>query len=115
MQNPDLYKDFKANGAPRWDNDVNETAPYTFITDTGGNLFGSSKYKTGRITSKYGTDFEIIEFSGLPTVGKPANASIRKASGSTPLHSLQIVKIDNGKLWMLFKESAGAPERKVVQ
>ena len=114
----DLYLDFKADATPRWENGAtvqkNEKSAYVFITDAGGSLFASAKYKTGRISAD-GSDFEIIEFSGAPAVGKPTEPSIRKPSGSVALNSLEIVKIESGKLWIVFKETASSTERRIVQ
>jgi hypothetical protein len=119
---PDLYLlEFKANPTPRWENgatvEKNEETSFTFITDISGQLFSSDKYTIGRITATDGSDYEIIEFSGAPAVGKPLEPTIRKSSGNVPemLHSLEILKIENGTLWIVFKETATSPERRVVQ
>ena len=115
----DAYATFKADATPRWENGTtvtnNEESAYTFVIDTGGSLFASAKYKTGRILSADGSTYEFIEFSGAPAVGSPAEATIRKQSGITDLYSPEIVKIEGGKLWIVFKETASAAERKVVQ
>ena len=115
----DAYATFKADATPRWENgttvEKSDASAYTFLTDTGGSLFSSAKYKTGRILSADGNSYEFIEFSGAPAVGKPEGAAIRKQSGTTDLYSLEIVKIESGKLWIVFKETASAAERKVVQ
>ena len=115
---PDLYEAFKADATPRWERgmtkEINESSPYTFITDEGGTLFSSGKYKIGRITAADGSSYEIIEFSGSPAVGKPSDPTIRKHSGSVPLHNLEILKMENGKLWVVFQETETSSERLVV-
>ena len=110
--------DFKSDDTPRWENgstvQLSDAGGYTFITDAGGVLFGSSKYKTGRISPQ--GDFEMIEFSGSPVLGKPSEPSLRKsAESSVPLHSLEIVKAQGGKLWIVFKETESSAERRIVQ
>ena len=130
-QSGDVYASFKNDPTPRWESGTtiqkNIETSYIFITDAGKLLAPTSSYKTGRITQKNGSEYEILEFntdtSGKPYVGKQTNAQIRKQSGTTPLNSFEIVKIEtqivNGyeraKLWIVFKESATAPERRVVQ
>ena len=117
----DPYAAFKEDDTPRWESgitrDISETSHYTFITDAGGNLFSSDKYKIGRITAADGSSYEIIEFNGPPVVGKPSAPSIRKHTlgESVDLYSLEIVKTENGKLWIVFKETTTSPERMVVQ
>ena len=116
---PDPYVSFKSDATPRWEfNNIvenSEETSYTYITDTGGSLFSSARYKTGRILSADGSDYEFIEFSGAPAVGMPEDANIRKPSGVTSLYSLEILKIESGKLWMVFKETTTSAERRVVQ
>ena len=115
---PDPYEAFKADATPRWENGTtvqkNDASNFVFITDLGGSLFSSAKYKTGYMSAD-GSSYELIEFSGTPAVGKPAEPSIRRASGSTALSSLEIVKMDGGKLWIVFKETANSAERRIVQ
>ena len=118
---PDIYEDFKTDATPRWEWEngsivkTNESSSYIFITDESKSLFGSDKYKTGRITTANNNDYEIIEFSGAPAVGKPENPSIRKPSGIINLYSLDIVKIENGILWIVFQETETSAERRIVQ
>ena len=115
----DPYMSFKADATLRWETglkrEVSDSSTYIFITDAGGTLFGSPKYKIGRITKNDGSDYEIIEFSGTPAIGKPAEPSLRKPSGTTGLHSLEIVKMVDSKLWIIFQETSTSPVRKVVQ
>ena len=116
---PDLYAEFKADATPRWENgttvEKNEGSQYTFVIDKGGNLFSSANYKVGRSWTG-GDNYEFIEFSGAPVVGKPSGfAVIRKPSGTADLSSLEIVKIEGGKLWIVFKETANSAERRIVQ
>jgi len=115
---PDPHAAFKADATPRWENGAtitkNEESYNTFLIDADGALFESAKYKTGYSTDT-GSNYEFIEFSGAPAVGKPSSPSIRKPAGSTELYSLEIVKIDGAKLWIVFKETASSTERKVVQ
>ena len=115
---PDLYVAFKADATPRWENgttvEKNEGSQYTFVLDKGGNLFSSPNYKVGRSWAG-GDNYEFIEFSGAPVVGKSAGAAIRKPGGVTNLNSLEIVKIDGAKLWIVFKETASSAERRIVQ
>ena len=103
---PDVYAEFKADATPRWENgttiEKSEESSYTFIIDTGNSLFASAKYKTGR-TNSDGSSYEFIEFSGTPVAGKVSGASLRKPSGVSDLYSLEILKIESGKLWMVFK------------
>jgi len=117
-ETPDAYAAFKTDATPRWENgatvEKNDAGSYVFITDLGGALFSSAKYKTGRMSAN-GGDYEIIEFSGAPAVGKPLEPTIRKPSGSVALNSLEIVKIESGKLWIVFKETATSTERRIVQ
>jgi hypothetical protein len=116
---PDRYIDFKIDPTPRWEEgllrQINDSSSYVFITDMGGHLFESDKYKVGRATAN-GSDYEIIEFSGTPVVGKPNEPSIRKA-GSEPFtpYSLEIVKVQGDMLWIVFKETASSHERRIVQ
>ena len=115
----DVYEAFKADATPRWESGTNvekseNNLDYLFIIDADGELFDSQKYTTGRMSID-GDTYEIIEFSGTPAVGKPADASLRKPSGSTALNTLEIVKIEGGKLWIVFKETASSAERRVVQ
>ena len=115
----DAYVTFKADATPRWENGMtvenSGESAYTFLIDTGGSLFASAKYKTGRILSEDGNSYEFIEFTGAPAVGKPAEATIRKQSGITDLYSLEIVKIEGSKLWIAFRETSTSMERRVVQ
>ena len=115
---PDPYAAFKADATPRWENGAtqakNEDSNNIFLIDADGVLFESAKYKTG-YTNESGSSYELIEFSGAPAVGRPSSPSLRKPAGSTDIHSLEIVKIDGAKLWIVFKETASSAERKVVQ
>ena len=115
----DAYVTFKADATPRWENGTtvenSGESAYTFVIDTGGNLFASAKYKTGRILSADGSSYEFIEFTGAPAVGSPAEPTIRKQSAVTDLYSLEIVKIEGSKLWIVFRETSTSAERKVVQ
>ena len=115
---PDLYAEFKADATPRWENgtavEKNEGSQYTFVLDKGGNLFSSANYKVGRSWSG-GDNYEIIEFSGTPAVGKPSGAFIRKPGGTSAPFLLEIVKIEGGKLWIVFKETQTSNERRIVQ
>jgi len=114
----DPYATFKANSVPRWENGTtitkNEDSNSIFLIDAEGALFGSAKYKTG-YTNESGSNYEMIEFSGAAAVGKPASPTIRKPSGVTDLHSLEILKVESGKLWIVFKETASSAERRIVQ
>ena len=115
----DLYMSFKSDATLRWEKGLirqpSDSSTYTFITDAGGILFGSPKYKIGRITKNDGSDYEIIEFSGAPAIGKPAEPSLRKPSGIINLHSLEIVKMVDSKLWIVFQETDTSRVRMVVQ
>ena len=123
VQESESYKSFKADTTPRWESgtavEKNAESAYTFIIDAGNKLSPANKYKTGRITKSDGSAYEIIEFdldvTGKPVVGKPTGAQIRKPSGVTALYSLEIVQIENDRLWIVFKESVSSPERRVVQ
>ena len=119
IEPPDPYEAFKADDTPRWESgstvERNEKTTHTYITDTGGQLFGTAKYKTGRITTADGSSYEFIEFSGAPAVGKPTEPTIRKPLGVTDLHSLEILKKEGNLLWIVFKETSTSPERRVVQ
>jgi len=115
----DPLETFMADNTPRWvsggmTEKSDEAADHVFIIDTGGMLFSSAKYKIGRIWAG-GANYEIIEFNGTPAEGKPASPSIRKPSGVTNLNSLEIVKMEGGKMWIVFRESANTPERRIVQ
>jgi len=114
----DPYETFKTDATPRWENgstvERNDQGAYVFITDTGGKLFSSDNYKTGRMPAD-GSDYELIEFSGSPAVGTPSDPTIRKPSGSAALHSLEIVQITGDKLWIVFKETETSTERRIVQ
>ena len=116
----DPYEEFKADATPRWESgssvQLNNAGDYTFITDAGGALFDSPKYKTGRI-SQGGANYELVEFSvtGAPAVGIPDAPSLRTPSGTKDLHSLKIVKVDGGKLWIVFQETESSAERRIVQ
>jgi len=119
-QNPDPVAVFMFDVTPRWESGTtvenNTNSLHTFITDKGGNLFASSPtYKTGRITTADGSNYEIIEFPAPPVVGTVSGAKISKPSGSVPLHSLKIVKKEGDKLWLIFYETPTSPERRVVQ
>ena len=116
---PDVYAAFKTDATPRWESGntmlkSEEANNYVFVSDAGGALFSSAKYKTGRIWDN-GSNYELIEFNGIPTVGKPLEPTIRKPSGSVALNSLEILKVEGGKLWIVFKETASSPERRIVQ
>lgn len=115
---PDPYEAFKADATPRWESgttvEKNDEGTWIFVTDTGGSLFDSDSYKTGRISAD-GSDYELIEFSGPAVVGTPNAPALRTPAAVTPLHSLEIVHTTDGKLWMVFKETATSPERKIVQ
>ena len=59
-ETPDPYAAFKADATPRWENGTtvenSGESAYTFLIDTGGSLFSSAKYKTGRILSADGSN-----------------------------------------------------------
>jgi len=110
---------FMADDTPRWVSGgriekSEDAVDHIFVVDSGGALFSSAKYKIGRIWDD-GADYELIEFTGAPAVGKPTAPSIRKTSGVVELHSLEIVKMEGGRLWIVFRESAITPERRIVQ
>ena len=115
----DPYMSFKSDATLRWEKGLtrqaSDSCTNTFINDAGGILFDSPKYKIGRIIKNDGSDYEIIEFSGTPAIGKPAEPSLRKPSGTINLHSLEIVKIDDSKLWIVFQETDTSLVRMVVQ
>ena len=114
----DAYTTFKADDTSRWESgsttQKNEDGSYIYIVDNGENLFESTKYKTGRMSSD-GDTYELIEFNGVPSVGTPSGATIRTQNGTTTPHSLEIVKVEGGKLWIVFKETASSAERRLVQ
>ena len=126
-QNGDVYATFKNDPTPRWESGAtiqkNIETHYTFITDAGKKLIPTARYKTGRITQKNGSEYEILEFNtdatGKPYVKKQTNAQIRKQSGTTSLYSFEIVKVGANNysplLWIVFKETATSPERRIVQ
>jgi len=116
---PDMYAAFKADATPRWENGAtveknHENLSFNYISDMGGSLFSSAKLKIGRMSAD-GKEYELIEFSGQAVAGKATDPSIRKPSGVVSLYSLDIVKTEGGKLWIVFKETANAVERKIVQ
>ena len=112
------YETFMADATPRWENgatvEKNDESSFVFVTDMGGALFSSAKYKTGR-TAADGSDYEFIEFSETPAIGKPSDPSIRKPSETIVPYKLEIVKIESGKLWIVFQETAASSERRIVQ
>ncbi len=112
------YETFKADATPRWESgatvEKNDAGTWVFLTDTGGSLFDSDSYKTGRMSSD-GSDYELVEFAGPAAVGTPEAPALRTPDGLADLHSLEIVKAADGKLWIVFKETATSPERKIVQ
>ena len=116
---PDAYAAFKADATSRWESGTTvlkseEAHSYVFVSDAGGSLFSSAKYKIGRIWNE-GSNYELIEFSGTPAVGKPSDPSIRKPSGSVALYSLEILKVEGVKLWLVYKETASSAEGRIVQ
>jgi hypothetical protein len=115
---PDPWAEFKADDTARWESgstvERNDEGSWVFVTDTGGSLFDSESYKTGRMSAD-GSDYELVEFTGPAVVGKPSDGSLRTPSGVVALHSIEIVQATGGKLWIVFKETATAPERKIVQ
>jgi hypothetical protein len=124
QQGPDLYLAFKADDTPRWEwqggalTEKSSESIHTFVTDTGGNLFApplQAKYKTGRITAADGSAYEFIEFDAPPAVGKAAGAQVHTQLGTTPVHSLKVVKIAGTKLWIVFNETSTSQERRIVQ
>jgi len=117
---------FKIDATPRWESgghtEKSANTTYTFVSDTGNNLFTSeSKYRIGRITQEDGSEYEFIEFDPPLKVGKPANATLRTQDGATLLYYLEVVRIAKDPLlnrdmvWLIFKESESAAERRVVQ
>ena len=115
---PDIYATFKADATPRWENgttvEKSAESVFTFVTDAGENLFASGRYKTGRMSSD-GSDYEIIEFTGPPAIGEPSDPTLRRPSGTTFLHHLEILQAYSGKLWIVFRETSTSTERRVVQ
>jgi hypothetical protein len=114
----DPYETFKADDTPRWESGTtverNDEGAWVFVTDAGGSLFDSESYKTGRMSAD-GSDYELVEFTGPAEAGRPSDGSLRTPSGVAALHSLEIVQATGGKLWIVFKETAGSPERRMVQ
>lgn len=115
---PDPYETFKADATPRWENGTtverNDAGTWVFVTDAGGSLFDSDSYKTGRMSAN-GGDYELVEFTGPAAVGTPEAPALRTPDGVVNLHSLEIVKAADGKLWIVFKQAAISPERRIVQ
>ena len=126
-QKPDRFLAFKANSRPRWEEadgtvNYNDESPYTFLSDETGALnLLSTKFKTGRITNAEGSNYEILEFTGPATLGVKSGAQIRTHLTTKGLYILEIVKtaydpvMDKEVLWIVFKETAAATERRVVQ
>ena len=125
-QGDDPLLDFITNGTPRWETgstvEINADHPYIYITDNGSNarkLFGSSLFKTGRITVNDGSAFEIIEFNTAPTtVGVYTGCGIYNFTNQVspaPLDYLEVVKIDGKKLWIVFREDGSTVTRRIVQ
>jgi len=114
----DPYENFKLDVTPRWENGVkvekNDESTFVFVTDMGGALFSSAKYKTGRMAAD-GSDYEFIEFSGSPAIGNPLEPSIRRLSETIVPYKLEIMKIESGKLWIVFQETKESSERRIVQ
>lgn len=114
----DPYIAFKADATPRWEQgsavQKNEDGAYIYLADNGENLFESPRCKTGRM-SPDGSSYVFIEFSGTPVVGTPSGATIRTQTGITTPHSLEIVKVEGGQLWIVYKETASSAEQRVVQ
>ena len=117
---------FRSDSTPRWESgghtEKSANTTHTFVFDIGNNLFTpESKYRIGRITQEDGSAYEFIEFDPPLKVGKPANPVLRTQNGTTELYSLEIVKIaknvplNRDMVWLIFKESESAAERRVVQ
>jgi len=129
IQLKDNYFDFKSNEEPRWEWDdgstvreeINANYRYIFITDngfvksSGERLFSSVLCKTGRITSPDGSTYEILEIKDGFTKGAHPESILRTEIGIIELDYLEIVKIENGKLWIVFKEKNASIERRIVQ
>jgi len=129
VQDVDPHLAFKSRETPRWEwvngstvrEEKNADYPYIFITDdgfakrSGDRLFSSTSCKAGRITSTDGSAFEIIEINGGFSIGEHPGSMLRTESGTTELDFLEIVKIQNGKLWIIFFEKNSSIERRMVQ
>jgi|GEM_PF-2541353 len=126
------YRNFMANEAPRWEEgavgagatvELNAVSPNTFVTDKIGKILDTGKYTVGREESRKGTWFDYLEFED-PDTGIQSGWISTAADDSKPLFRFQILKKGVGvspaapdelMLWILFKETANTPERRVVQ
>jgi len=100
----DPYESFKADGALRFEMPgipiiKNVNASHLFYVDR-GLLFSSAKSKLG-YASRDGTAFAFFEWNGDATIGTKSNPSLRQGTTSVPLKSLEILKVEGKKLWIL--------------
>jgi hypothetical protein len=113
----DPYAAFKENATLRIENGLkvrnNLNSDSVFYRDQ-GKLFSSEKVKIGWATSD-GISYELIEFTGTPAVGVPTGATIRNQSGVITPHTIEILKVAEGKVWIVFKKTSGSAEEKWVQ
>ena len=115
---PDLYAAFKADAAERFEgagnsNLKNTDATHLFYADRGV-LFSSPKSKLGYVP-RNSQSFYFIEWDGDFSPGTKSNPSLRTPSGVVSMHSLEIIKAENTKVWIVYKQTATSPEGRIVQ
>lgn len=85
-----------------------------------GTLFGSSKQKFGWATLD-GSQFFFLEFEGRPdSIGLRKSVSIyTKQSKGDPVRvdceKAEVIKVEAGKVWIVYKEKADKPDGVIVQ
>jgi len=92
---------------------INTDASYIFYSDKGG-LFSSSKNKVG-YSSRDGSSFCFVEWSGDYYVGSKSSPTLRTQNGEVSLQYLEVVQYQGGTIWIVYKQSATSSEGKIVQ
>ncbi|MDR2947861.1 MAG: hypothetical protein LBV71_01505 [Prevotella sp.] len=57
----------------------------------------------------------FLVWEGDNSIGEKSNPSIRDELGVTAIDKIEIIKVDNGILWIVFKEKADSAESRLVQ
>lgn len=114
----DRYKDFISDATLRYERAgmaviKNTDGDYLFYRDR-GILFGSEKNKLG-YGKRDGSSYFILEWEGDNSIGEKSNPSIRDVLGVTAIDKIEIIKADNGILWIVFKEKTDSAESRLVQ
>ena len=114
---PDKYEEFKADNTLRFERAgqaklINAESNHHFYRDNG--YFLSDKCKVGYANAD-ATEYFMLEWVGGGNAGAKGSPSVRTQAGDAALFSLDILKAEDGIVWIVYRTTASGEEEFAVQ